>query len=104
MEAAFEAVAQVENLMHPTRPGSDLLAIRRGTLGRPLDVHPWTWEELALSSRLNEASKGAFDPCLPSASGRLTDLELAAPQSVIPHRPQHIDLACIAKGYPADLA
>ena len=104
MEAAFEAVAQVESLMHPTRAGSDLLAIRRGTLGRPLDVHPWTWEVLALSSRLNQASKGAFDPCLPSAAGRLTDLEFAAPQSVIPHRPLHIDLGGIAKGYAVDRA
>jgi len=104
MEAAFEAVAQVENLMHPTRAGSDLLAIRRGKLGQPLDVHPWTWEVLALSSRLNQASKGAFDPCLPSAAGRWTDLELAAPQSVIPHRPLHIDLGGIAKGYAVDRA
>jgi thiamine biosynthesis lipoprotein len=104
MEAAFEAVAQVESLMHPTRAGSDLLAIRRGTLGRPLDVHPWTWEVLALSSRLNQASKGAFDPCLPSAAGRLTDLEFAAPPSVIPHRPLHVDLGGIAKGYAVDRA
>jgi thiamine biosynthesis lipoprotein len=104
MEAAFEAVAQVESLMHPTRAGSDLLAIRRGTLGRPLDVHPWTWEVLALSSRLNQASKGAFDPCLPSAAGRLADLEFAAPPSVIPHRPLHIDLGGIAKGYAVDRA
>jgi thiamine biosynthesis lipoprotein len=104
METAFEAVAQVEGLMHPTRAGSDLLAIRRGTLGRPLEVHPWTWEVLALSLRLNHASKGAFDPCLPSAAGRLTDLEFAGPQSVIPHRPLHIDLGGIAKGYAVDRA
>src|SRR5713226_3987374 len=49
MEAAFGAIAQVESLMHPTRTGSDLLAIRLGTLGQPLAVHPWTWEVLALS-------------------------------------------------------
>lgn len=104
LEAAFEAVAQVESLMHPTRAGSDLLAIRRGTLGRPLDVHPWTWEVLALSSHLNQATTGAFDPCLPSAAGRLTDLEFAAPQSVIPHKPLHIDLGGIAKGYAVDRA
>ena len=104
MEAAFEAIAKVESLMHPTRAGSDLLAIRQGTLGRPLTVHPWTWEVLALSRRLNQASKGAFDPCLPSAAGRLTDLEFSAPQSVIPHRPLHVDLGGIAKGYAVDRA
>ena len=104
IEAAFDAVALIENLMHPTRAGSDLPAIRQATLGRPLAVHPWTWEVLALSQRLNQASKGAFDPCLPDAAGRLADLELAAPPSVIPHRPLHIDLGGIAKGYAVDRA
>jgi len=104
IEAAFAAIAQVERFMHPTRAGSDLLAIRQGTLGQPLAVHPWTWEVLALSRHLNQASTGAFDPCLPSAAGRLTDLEFAAPQSVIPHRPLHIDLGGIAKGYAVDRA
>jgi len=104
IESAFAAIAQVERLMHPTRAGSDLPAIRRATLGRPLAVHPWSWEVLALSRRLNQASKGAFDPCLPSAEGRLTDLEFAPPQSVIPHRPLHIDLGGIAKGYAVDRA
>jgi FAD:protein FMN transferase len=104
IEAAFEVIGQVERLMHPTRPGSDLLAIRRGTLGLPLTVHSWTWEVLSLSRRMNQASLGAFDPCLPSAAGRCADLELEAPQSVIPHRPLHIDLGGIAKGYAVDRA
>jgi len=104
IEAAFHAIAQVECLMHPTRAGSDLLAIRQGTLGRPLAVHPWTWEVLALSRRLNQASTGIFDPCLPDAAGRFADLEFAAPQSVIPHRRLHIDLGGIAKGYAVDRA
>jgi thiamine biosynthesis lipoprotein len=104
MEAAYDAIAQVESLMHPTRAGSDLLAIRQGTLGQPLSVHPWTWEVLALSQRLHQASKGTFDPCLPSAVGRFADLEFAAPRTVIPHRPLHIDLGGIAKGYAIDRA
>jgi thiamine biosynthesis lipoprotein len=104
MEAAFEAIGQVERLMHPTRAGSDLRAIRHGALGLPLTVHAWTWQVLALSWRLNRQSQGAFDPCLPGASGRFADLEFAAPQSVIPHRPLHIDLGGIAKGYAVDRA
>jgi thiamine biosynthesis lipoprotein len=104
IDAAFEVIGQVERLMHPTRAGSDLLAIRRGTLGLPLAVHPWTWEVLLLSRRLNQTSLGAFDPCLPGAAGRFADLEFAAPQSVIPHRPLHIDLGGIAKGYAVDRA
>jgi thiamine biosynthesis lipoprotein ApbE len=71
IESAFEVIAQVERLMHPTRPGSDLLAIRQGTLGLPLAVHPWTWEVLAQARRLNHRSKGAFDPWL-AARARAT--------------------------------
>jgi thiamine biosynthesis lipoprotein len=102
IEAAYAAIAQVEKLMHPTRAGSDLLAIRRGTLGLPLALHAWTWEVLALSNRMNHASKGAFDPCLPSGAGRLGDLEFILPHFVIPHRTLHIDLGGIAKGYAVD--
>ena len=102
IETAFTVIAQVETLMHPTRPGSDLLAIRQGTLGLPIAIHAWTWEVLALSHRLNQLSNGAFDPCLPSAVGRLGDLEFILPSSVIPHRPLHIDLGGIAKGYAVD--
>ena len=104
VEAAFEVISNVERLMHPTRAGSDLLAIRQGTLGRPLAIHAWTWDVLSLSLRLNQTSKGAFDPCLPSAAGRLADLEFVAPQFVIPHAPVHIDLGGIAKGYAVDRA
>ena len=103
IESAFAVIAQVERLMHPTRTGGDLLSIR-GTLGLPVALHAWTWEVLALSNRLNQASKGAFDPCLPSAAGRLGDLEFVLPHSVIPHQPLHIDLGGIAKGYAVDRA
>jgi len=104
IEAAFAAVAQVERLMHPTRTGSDLVAINQGTLGLPLAIHAWTWEVLSLARRLNQQSMGAFDPCLPGTAGRFADLEFAAPQSVTPHRPLHIDLGGIAKGYAVDRA
>jgi FAD:protein FMN transferase len=104
IETAHGAIAQVEKLMHPTRPGSDLLAIRGATLGLPVALHAWTWEVLALSQRVNRASKGAFEPCLPSAAGVLGDLEFVEPHFVIPHRPLHIDLGGIAKGYAVDRA
>lgn len=102
IETAYGVIAQVEKLMHPTRVGGDLLAIRRGTLGLPVTLHAWTWEVLALSHRLHQLTSGAFDPCLSSAAGRLGDLEFVAPHSVIPHRPLHIDLGGIAKGYAVD--
>jgi FAD:protein FMN transferase len=104
IDAAFAVIEQVQRLMHPTQVGSDLAAIRRGRPGEPLAVHGWTWEVLALSRKLNQISKGAFDPCLPDSEGRLSDLELAVPQSVIPHRPLRIDLGGIAKGFAVDRA
>lgn len=104
IENAFAAVAQVERLMHPTRTGSDLLAILQGVPGLPVALHAWTWEVLALSRQLNQISKGAFDPCLPDSPGRLADLELAPPHSVIPHAELRIDLGGIAKGYAVDRA
>jgi len=104
IEAAFAAIAQVEGLMHPTRTGSDLLAIHQCKLGLPVALHAWTWEVLALSWQLNQISKGAFDPCLPDSAGRFSDLEFAPPHSVIPHRPLRIDLGGVAKGYAVDRA
>ena len=104
LEAAFAAIAQVERLMHPTCSGSDLLAIHQGPRGRPVDVHAWTWQVLALSQRLNRVSKGAFDPCLTEGAGRIADLELAPPCSVIAHLPLCVDLGGIAKGFAVDRA
>jgi FAD:protein FMN transferase len=104
IEAAYAAFAQVERLMHPTRDGSDLLAIRRSPLARPVAIHAWTWEVLALSRRLNLLSGGVFDPCLPDSAGRFGDLELSAPLSVIAHSPLNIDLGGIAKGFAVDRA
>jgi thiamine biosynthesis lipoprotein len=104
IEAAYAAIAQVERLMHPTRSGSDLLAIHQGACGRALTIHAWTWEVLALSRRLHQLTKGVFDPCLPGSAGRLDDLELASPHTVIPHAPLRIDLGGIAKGYAVDRA
>jgi len=77
--------------MHPTRRAaicSPFVKARSASLG-----HPWLdLDVLSLSLRLNQASMGAFDPCLPGAAGRLPDLEFAAPYFVIPHVPLHIDL------------
>src|SRR5450432_2179320 len=104
IETGFAAIAQVEQLMHPSRNGSDLLAIHQAPRGRPVSVHAWTWEILALSQRLNHASKGAFDPCLTDRAGPFSDLELAPPCCVVAHRPMCIDLGGIAKGFAVDRA
>jgi thiamine biosynthesis lipoprotein len=104
IDAAFAAIDRVAMLMHPSRTGSDLSAIHRAPIGTPVPVQPWTWEVLALSKLLNRASRGIFDPCLPDAAGRITDLECTAADRVIAHAPLRIDLGGIAKGYAVDRA
>ncbi|MDB6084772.1 MAG: ApbE family protein [Gammaproteobacteria bacterium] len=101
---AFEAVADVERLMHPARSGSDLAAMRDCPLGVPLRVHRWTWETLQLCTRLHRWSHGIFDPCLPGWGGRLRDLQLVHPFSVIQHARLLLDLGGIAKGFAVDRA
>jgi FAD:protein FMN transferase len=102
--AAFAAIAEVDRLMHPSRPGSDLAVLARAPRGIALAMHPWTWEVLDLSRRLCEWSCGAFDPCLDSAMGRLEDIDLSRPGYAVPHAPVHVDLGGIAKGFAVDRA
>jgi FAD:protein FMN transferase len=102
--AAFEAIATVEQLMHPSRAGSDLAALASCAPGTPLTLHGWTWEVLELCQRLNRLSRGGFDPCLHVAPGRMQDLELTAPRGVLPHSQLRVDLGGIAKGYAVDRA
>ena len=102
--AAFDAIAQVERLMHPSRSGSDLAAMRDSPLGVPSAVHRWTWAVLELCTRLNRLSQGTFDPCLPGSPGRLADLELLRSHGIIQRRRLRLDLGGIAKGFAVDRA
>jgi thiamine biosynthesis lipoprotein len=104
VSAAFDAVALVERLMHPTRAGSDLASLRDDASGVPRTVHAWTWEVLDLCKRLHRLSGGIFDPCLPSSGGRLSDLELTSKHGVIQHASLRLDLGGVAKGYAVDRA
>jgi thiamine biosynthesis lipoprotein len=104
IDSAFEAVLTVERLMHPTRPGSDLAVLRACAPNSALKVHHWTWDVLALCQRLNHSSRGAFDPCLATAAGRITDLELLSDFRVVPRVAMQVDLGGIAKGYAVDRA
>ncbi len=104
IEAAFASVATVDRLMHPTRAGSDLVAIREAAPGERVCVHPWTWRVLELSQHLNNISDGLFDPCVPTAVGRISDVELPEAGVVICRRSVAIDLGGIAKGFAVDQA
>jgi thiamine biosynthesis lipoprotein len=102
--AAFDAIATVERLMHPSRAGSDLAALASCPPGTPLTLHGWTWEVLELCQRLNRMSRGGFDPCVDPAPGRMNDLELTRSQGVVLHSPLRLDLGGIAKGFAVDRA
>jgi thiamine biosynthesis lipoprotein len=102
--AAFAAVSRVEALMHPTRAGSDLARLRASEPGQSLSIDAWTWQVLKLSQQLHHASDGVFDPCLPGAVGRMSDLKLERPAYVTARVPVQVDLGGIAKGYAVDRA
>lgn len=101
---AYAAIGAVDRLMHPLRAGSDLAMLSRQPPGLPLKIHFWTWEVLELSRRLGAWSRGAFDPCLGSAPGRLADIDLKHRGYVTAHAAVHIDLGGIAKGFAIDRA
>lgn len=109
IEAGYAAVCEVERRMHPEREGSDIVRINSAALRVRTAIHACTWEVLRLAQRLNELTRGVFDPCLPSRPGRLTDLELSGPSAgsatwVVCRAPLALDLGGIAKGYAIDRA
>jgi thiamine biosynthesis lipoprotein len=104
LESAFRAVSRVETLMHPTRAGSDVAALNRCVPGAAVRLDHSTWQVLELSRRLSEASGGNFDPCLPTAAGRIADVDLVEPGLVVCRARVAIDLGGIAKGFAVDRA
>jgi FAD:protein FMN transferase len=104
IEAAYAAIGLVEQAMHPHRHGSDLARINAAPLHVPIVIQPDTWRVLQLACRLHELTGGIFDPCLPSRSGSLQDLELGSEPMLVCHAPVEVDLGGIAKGYAIDRA
>lgn len=108
IEAAFQAMAAVDALMHPSRAQSDIARINGARTGVSIRLDPSTWSVLSLGQQVYAASDGIFDPCLPTRDGRLTDLELSAGGHegcwARCHRPLWLDLGGIAKGYAIDRA
>jgi thiamine biosynthesis lipoprotein len=105
LDRVCETFQTVEQVMHPTAPGSDLVRIAAAPGGTLLSVHPWTFEVLSLSQRLWRSSGGHFDPCIPTSPVSVGDLQLVHPASVrVPLRPALLDLGGIAKGFAIDRA
>lgn len=105
LDRAGEVFQTVDQVMHPTTPGSDLVRIAQASSGSLLTIHPWTFEVLALSQQLWRSSGGHFDPCVPASPAGIGEVQLVAPSSVrTPPRPALLDLGGIAKGFAIDKA
>ncbi|MET0382676.1 MAG: FAD:protein FMN transferase [Burkholderiaceae bacterium] len=123
MEAAFEAIAEVEGAMSFHRPGSDLSRLNAAPPDATLQVHRGLVEVLRFSGQLHEMTDGAFDPGVasrlvewellprPSAAGAalatdasIRDLECIDDTHVRVRRATCIDLGGVAKGYAVDRA
>jgi FAD:protein FMN transferase len=108
IEAAYGAIAEVEWRLHPRREGSELARINSAAPQTPVPIADSTWRVLQLAHAVHALSDGAFDPCLPSHPGRLSDLALSAPETksreALCRVPLALDLGGIAKGYAIDRA
>ena len=103
LEAAYAAICRVDELMHPRRAGSDLARLAAAAPGTPVAVDSWTHEILTLAAALGRETRGSFDPCLPSAPGRMADVEICSGE-IVCHRQVALDLGGIAKGFAVDRA
>jgi thiamine biosynthesis lipoprotein len=103
VEAAFAALTQIGQRLHPQSPDSDLARINNAPLQTRIEVHSSTCDLLNLARRLNTLTDGVFDPCLPSRSGRLQDIEVSTGQ-LLCRAPVALDFGGFAKGYAVDCA
>jgi FAD:protein FMN transferase len=125
IEEAFEAIADVHNLMSFHEAESDVSRLNRQASVTSVVVHPWTFEVLQAAVDLHRRSAGAFDiavaPVLqemnllprpaevrPIAAGHHSTseaIELLSDRRVrFGNPPTRIDLGGIAKGFAVDRA
>jgi FAD:protein FMN transferase len=103
VEAAFAAIRRVDERMHPQNADSDLARINNAPLLTRIRVHSSVCELLDLARRINALSDGVFDPCLPTRTGRLQDIEVSR-NEVVCHATVALDFGGFAKGYAVDCA
>jgi thiamine biosynthesis lipoprotein len=103
VEAAFGALTQIGQRLHPHSADSDLARINNAPLQTCIEVHSSTCELLNLARQLNTLTAGVFDPCLPSRAGRLQDIDVSTGQ-LFCHAPVALDFGGFAKGYAVDCA
>jgi thiamine biosynthesis lipoprotein len=125
LEAAFEAVAEVHDLMSFHVPGSDVSRLNDGAWINPVRVHAWTFRVLEAAIDLYRCSAGVFDiavapilqekgllpPLRQRPSSPACDRITTASIQLLPgdgvrfkHPDTQIDLGGIAKGFAVDRA
>jgi thiamine biosynthesis lipoprotein len=125
IDAAFDAISAVHNLMSFHESESDVGRLNRLAWAQPVHVHAWTWQVLDMAADLHRRSAGAFDVTVASvlqdlgllprhhaerpstATHKVTaaDIELLPGRRVrFKHRETRIDLGGIAKGFAVDCA
>jgi thiamine biosynthesis lipoprotein len=122
VNAAYVAIEKVQTLMSYHDPFSEISRLNCEAHLRPVQVSEWTYEVLTLAQKLARESGGAFDitvaphlaswgylPRTPANSRRerfatWRDISLEPEKAVAFHRPLHIDLGGIAKGFAVDRA
>ena len=130
VEAAFEEMARLDDLLSAWKPNSDIDRINRAAGADAVPVDPQTWEAIQEIQSLSELTRGAFDISI-GAVTRLWDFsspETAPPDSAaisralplvnpgqilmdgpnrtigLRHRGARLDLGGAAKGYIVDRA
>lgn len=110
VDAAFAAVAEVQQLMNRHSADSDIGRLNAAPTGQPVRVDTRTLAVLTLCAALYEASAGAFNCAFDGARGHRPSLPRQTPtwsvegDAVCRHSPVQIDLGGIAKGYAVDCA
>jgi FAD:protein FMN transferase len=127
IDEAFAAVAHVHRLMSFHDGASDVGRLNRAASGRPVRVHPWTFQVLEAAVDLHRQSGGLFDvavapvledlgllpahpsqPTVPSDCAELATtaaIDLRRDRTVcFRHGAMRIDLGGIAKGFAVDRA
>jgi thiamine biosynthesis lipoprotein len=104
LEGAFARIADLSGALDPALTDSDVARINAAPCGQAVPLRPGTLALLRFAQRLHRLSEGIFDPCLPTAPGRLRDLALhdGPPARAESRLPLQLDLGGIAKGFVVD--
>ncbi|MBC7751971.1 MAG: FAD:protein FMN transferase [Candidatus Saccharibacteria bacterium] len=120
INAAFQAIETVQNLMSFHDKNSQLTTLNRQAHQHPITVHPWLYATLVRAARIHRQAECLFDCAIADVlvkqqqlpapdiivDQRATqaDVQLLAQSQVAYRQPLWLDLGGIAKGFAVDMA